>query len=161
MKHINIKKTVTIAHMLMTIVMFIFTLGYFTNFLQIRSADRELYDAMQAFNQLIFKASLALIVGAGTMFAFDTQHSDHLCWVSKGINSLNAIGAMVFSAYVLSELPAFKAQYSLIDVEDILMYFPNYKMSTFTFEVGTTLAVAFIVSSLLLIGVSFFKSKKA
>lgn len=154
----HIKKVAISIYMVLTIVSFIYTLGFFTNFLQIRSADAELYKAMQAFNQLIFRGSIALILGMVVMYATEVHKTESNGLFTKAVSVINGLGGLGFSYYLLTMIPEFKERYLAINLEDIQIYFEKYTLNTLTFELGTLFAYVFAVASILLILGVFVKN---
>lgn len=153
-----VKKISIFLYMILTLVSFIYALGFFTNFLQIRSADGELYKAMQAFNQLIFKGAIGLILGMAIMHAAEVHKAQSNGLFTKAISLVNGLGGLVFSYFLIQHLPGFKMRYLAINLEDIQIYFEKYTLNTLTFELGTVLAYVFAATSVLIIWGVFVKN---
>lgn len=158
MMKLQIKKIAIVAYMALTIVSFIYTLGFFTNFIQIRSADATLYKAMQDFNQVIFKGALALIIGTVILYVSEVHKMESNGIYTKLISVLNGLCGLAFSFYMIRLIPNFKTEYLAISVEDIQIYFEKYTLNTFAFEVGMFLAYVFAGVSILLILSIFVKN---
>lgn len=134
--------------------------GFFTNFIQIRSADATLYKAMQDFNQVIFKGAIGLIIGTLILYVSEVHKMESNGLYTKIISVINGLCGLAFSFYMIRLIPEFKTDYLAIIVEDIQIYFEKYTLNTFTFEVGMLLAYVFAGVSIMMILSIFIKNNE-
>lgn len=156
MKKSKIMRAVTLIYAALAIGAFVYSLGFFTNFVQIRSADRNLYDLLQLYNRKIFNYSLAVMLGSFVLFIVGYNHGNRNL-SAKIIGTANGLGAIWISYFVLQYLNVFKTKYLTIDVEAIQLYYPDYQLSTFVFDFGFLFFVVFAVFAVLLIINSWLK----
>jgi len=159
MKKVETIKFIVLSFIALVILAFVYSLGFFTNFLQIRGSYRELYDGLQGFNRNIFNYSFFMVLGAGLLYVFDSHRTNQYSIVNKLIGVLNGIAGLGLSWFVMSKIPHFKSEYLKINLEDILMYYPDYKISVFAFDIGNILFTMMIISSIILIIASLVNKK--
>ncbi|GAU75745.1 hypothetical protein [Fusibacter sp. 3D3] len=156
MKKNKILKWMILIYFIMTIISFVYALGFFTNFVQISGADRKLYDLLQLFNHKIFAYSLYVMLASGVMFMFGYQNgSNHI--ISKGFACLSGLGSIWSCFFGLKYLPFFKNAYLKLNIEDVHMYFPEYQLSTMTFSYGYVIYSVLVIFSVLLIASTFLR----
>jgi hypothetical protein len=148
----GIIRLVIFLYVTLAVLSFVYSLGFFTNFLQIRGADRALYDTLQDFNRTLFNYSFYVMMASFGLIVFDSQHGGHFGILNPIIEMINSGLGFLLSVMLFSVLPNLKASYSGLNIDDIHLYFPKYELSTYMFDIGFGLAVAlFIAASLLMI----------
>ncbi len=118
------------------ILVFLFSLGFFTNLVQIRGADRSLYDLYQGYVRMVFNLSLGALILVlflrMSRFSLSEKFS-----VSQFLTScILALGMIVLSVYSLSRLPGFLVLYSTVDLEDVRMFYSSYEYNDSVFYYG-------------------------
>lgn len=139
-------KILSPAYTAMVFVLAIYSLGFFTNLVQIRGVDKELYDRYQAYVRLLFNFSLASIAVLAVL-----RMSGFRLWSRYGrfqfaLAALLALGMISVSFYSLWQLSSFQEAYLLINIEDVRIYYPDYESTTTVFSIGS---VIFILNLLL------------
>ena len=120
----------------MVFILAFYSLGFFTNLVQIRGVDKELYDRFQAYVRLLFDFSLAAIVVLAVL-----RMSGFRLWNSFGrfqfaLAALLALCMIVLSLYSLWRMPSFREAYLQVNVEDVRIYYPDYEATTTVFSFG-------------------------
>ncbi len=154
-----IKMTV-ILFVVMTSIVFIYSLGFFTNFLPIRSAYKDLYMKLQNFNRGVFNLALGGFISVVLLLFLDNHKTNQY----KGINQLVGIGAGVYALYqayfVLSRLEGLKSEYMIIEPEKVRLLYPDYMVSDTIFSFGHIIFSVFAIAAVLIILISLMNKAK-
>lgn len=141
----------------LAIVAFGYSLGFFTNFVQISGADRKLYDLLQLFNHKIFGYSLFVMLSAGLVHVSHNLGNG----IYRTVSVISGAVSLYLSYFIIKYLPFLKSSYLNVNLEDVQMYYPNYTMSTMTFDIGNVLFIAFAVITVLFVVSAFIKQEGA
>lgn len=157
----RLTKIVTMSFFLMSILAFLYSLGFFTDFLPIRSAYRDLYDNLQWYNRSMFNLAVVAVIPIVLMLTFDSHKTTAYSIVNKIIN-LGAAGLAFYQSYfVLSLLPYFKTEYMKIDVEQVRVLYPDYVLGKNVFAFGYLVYGLLVLSAVGILVVAFLNNKKS
>lgn len=132
-----------------SILLFVYSLGFFTNLNFTSQASQEFYDTAQAFNKTVFNFSVASIILAGIMIAAD----NHIKQLYNRTNQVINIAAIVLSLgvaiYTLLNVLHIKGLFKQLDYNSIIVFDQNFTPSLFVFHVGVVISILLFLAALL------------
>lgn len=151
----NIQRSSVKLYLAVSIMLFIYSLGFFTNFNFTSSASEEFYQLAQDTNRFIFNFAFFNIVCAGILIGLD-NHTKERYRVTNFVGSVVSIVLIAITA-ILSFLKIMqvKSDFLQLDYELIRVFDVTFEPSTFVFEFGyvicSILAIVFILNLVVLI----------
>ncbi len=159
---LKLQKIFTFALLVIAVLLFIFSLGFMTDFYELfLKGNSEMYDfykSLQVMNNMLFNAALALIVLAILHIAFDFHKNTVsifgliLTTITLLLNISNGIDIFRTSAYFIKK-------YSEIDFTSLEIYQP----SILSFQLANVLITSVIVISafvLIFSGINYLKNHR-
>ncbi len=145
-----------------TIVLFVYSLGYFTNFVDLQITNKDFYNTAQIVNRFIFNYSFYAIVAIGLLLILSTQTKEHYSLFDYILVLTISILYIFLNVEIIVVNSVLKAEYLKVDFIKIAKIIPDYKESTFIFTIGNIINIISIVISLLtisLIVIKYFKDR--
>lgn len=160
MRNEKIIKILVLSFIIMSLLGVLYSLGFFTDFLPIRSAYKEMYDEFQVFNRAVFNYSLIALIPVILMTVFDNHKTNQYGITNKLIAFIAGGFALYQSYFVLTQIGGLKEQYVEIDPTFVQMLYPNYEMSTMAFDSGYIVYSLLAFTSILVILVALVNKKQ-
>lgn len=128
-----------------SIVLFVYSLGFFTNFNFTSVASEEFYRLAQDTNRFIFNVSFFNIVLAGILIGLDNHHKEEFTlvnFIGAAVSILLILTTMILSFFNIMEV---QSEFLLLDYEVIRVFDVNFEPSTFVFSLGYVICFLFLV----------------
>ena len=150
---LQVQKYIFIIFMLVTILTFVYALGFMTDFKllfgQINPEIMEFHDVtLQGFNRVIFRTSLISVVGFVIVMFMDIMKKIPDITLSVIVVVLAAFN-MIRSLSFVAQLKEMSATFLTLDFTTMLIVGDPYVADLRTFNIGTSLYNSFIVVSIL------------
>ncbi len=154
-KQMILQRIVCYALLIASALVFVYSLGIMTdmydsefayyaeNIEKPKVAGTEIYYYMQDFNKQLTTLGIVLILLAVTQFLFQ-NHNRRRYYIANYITvGVNAVAAVAASVWALSNIFTYRAQYLLVDFEEMakraeILKF-NYTDSTFWFDISVVI----------------------
>lgn len=151
-KRIDLSRIITVFFLGTVFVLFLYSLGFFTNLMQIRGSHREIYDIYQSYVRMVFNfsgAGIALIVVRKIILSQVNKRNTVFQFVLGVIIALIVIG---ISIYGLLRMGEFQTLYQDVKVDDVQLLYPKYEYNDSVFFIGYLInSLALIISIVFLI----------
>lgn len=159
MRNKTIIKCSVLFFIAMSVLVFGYSLGFFTDFIPIRGPYRELYDVLQDFNRTVFNYSVMAIVPVTLLYIFDNHRTNQYTIINKVLGLIAGGFALYQSLFVLSQIEKFREAYLAIDPVEVQIYYPKYTMSETAFDAAYLIFGGLIIGAIALIIISLVNKK--
>ena len=144
-KQINPTQIITLFFIGSVFVLALYSLGFFTNLVQIRAAYREIYDIYQSYVRLVFNFSFGGIALIAVRRLILSQLKKKNTIFQFVLGAIIALGVIGISVYGLLRMGEFQILYQGVNVEDVHVLYPKYEYNDSVFFIG------YLINSLALI----------
>jgi len=159
MKYAKIVKLSIYLLLAVNILVFIYSLGFATDFHAIRSAYRGLFDEAQVFNRLIYNISAIAFIEYLLLIGMDNHNKTYYFWYNTVIGLLISIQTVVISIYAFMEITTLKTGYLKIDVASVQILFKKFELGTPTFIIGYIIFGLYLLIGLVILGITINNTK--
>lgn len=154
------KKLSVLLYTICSVVMFVYALGFFTNFVQIpglrTAASKEIYETFRTYNKFLLNFALYSLLVVLFLFAFENNKrvrfgvTNLITGVASiGLGGFIGVKMLLSSLQFGAKFKEFTDKMSQKDFEYLLKLDPNFTKETMVFNVGLVLSILFLLAIVL------------